>query len=326
MTSDYRHRDTEDFKALLPDVSGNDVNGLGQDGPSRPRPFFWHPPERQAFGALQMEVVRHQQQSPELSRTYSRDADRGPRPVERAPEPEPGTASVWTDRVKAFTLANEADLAGITPTREDYVFEGYDIPYPWLIMLGVAMEHETLATAPSTIDDMRSAEEVGDKYNRAARAARNLANFILASGYGAKSYPGPLATALNMLPAAIEAGFGELGKHGSLINREYGSSFRLSAVATDMPLVADRPDSFGADDFCINCQVCAEACPPNAIVHDKQKVRGVEKWYVDFDKCVPYFGETFGCGICIAVCPWSRPGVAGGLIEKLARRKARQDA
>jgi len=41
---------------------------------------------------------------------------------------------------------------------------------------------------------------------------------------------------------------------------------------------------------------------------------------VDFDRCLPYFNEHGGCGICVAVCPWSRPGVATRLVEKLARR------
>ena len=46
-------------------------------------------------------------------------------------------------------------------------------------------------------------------------------------------------------------------------------------------------------------------------------VRGTEKWYVDFDRCLPYFSKTYGCGICIAICPWSRPGVAPTLAAKL---------
>ena len=63
---------------------------------------------------------------------------------------------------------------------------------------------------------------------------------------------------------------------------------------------------------------------PQAIEPEKQLVRGLKKWQVDFDKCLPYFNDTLGCGICIAVCPWSRPGVAGNLITKLAKRNTRK--
>jgi epoxyqueuosine reductase QueG len=49
-------------------------------------------------------------------------------------------------------------------------------------------------------------------------------------------------------------------------------------------------------------------------------VRGVERWYVDFDKCIPYFAEAASCGICIAVCPWTRPSVRPKLLTTMARR------
>lgn len=125
------------------------------------------------------------------------------------------------------------------------------------------------------------------------------------------------------MPAALACGFGELGKHGSIINRQLGSNFRLAAVFTDLPLVRDEPAEFGADDFCAVCQVCANACPVDAISHEKQLVRGVVTWYVDFDKCLPYFNETFGCAVCIASCPWSMPGTAPRLAEKMLARRAR---
>ena len=140
-------------------------------------------------------------------------------------------------------------------------------------------------------------------------------------GHNATPHHGPDAESLLMIPAAISAGFGELGKHGSIINRKFGSNFRLAAVSTDLPLLTHDEDEFGSDDFCVNCQICTNACPPDAITETKHLVRGETKWYVDFDKCIPYFAEHLGCALCMVVCPWSRPGIAENLIRKLARNK-----
>ena len=163
--------------------------------------------------------------------------------------------------------------------------------------------------------------EVARQYNRGARVVARLRNHIRELGFPAQDYPGPLADAVNMIPAALDCGFGELGKHGSVINRQLGSSFRLAVVTTDLPLETGSPDEFGVDDMCKNCRLCEDVCPPGAISPDKQTVRGVSKWYVDFDKCIPFFAESFGCGVCVVACPWSRPGVADNLLHKLARRK-----
>lgn len=311
------------FLDAFPDVSGNEVNGLGETTPRPATPFFWHPPSKQSFGDLQDAVLQHHRLSAGVRATYSPKAPRGPRAVEQVQLQVDRDAAALTADIKTFALENEADLVGIVPMKPEYVYEGYEISEPWLIMIGVAMDHERLNAAPDTLDEPTSAVEVGEQYNRAARVSRNLTNYIMGQGHYAKAYAGPYASALLMIPPAIAAGFGELGKHGSLINRTYGSSFRLSAVVTKMPLLADAPDVFGADDFCASCQVCTKACPPGAISETKQTVRGVEKWYVDFDKCIPYFGEALGCGICIGRCPWSKPGTAPRLAEKMLARRAR---
>jgi epoxyqueuosine reductase len=163
--------------------------------------------------------------------------------------------------------------------------------------------------------------EIGEQYARGTRASFALANWIRSQGYNAQAYPGPSASALVLIPPAVASGLGELGKHGSLINRRFGSGMRLAGITTDMPLVPTAPDDFGADEFCSTCQICTNACPPGAISPQKQMVRGVERWYVDFDKCIPYFAETASCGICFATCPWTRPNVRPKLLATMERRR-----
>jgi epoxyqueuosine reductase QueG len=214
-------------------------------------------------------------------------------------------------------------VVGIAEMRPEWVYEGFEVKERYVIVIGVAHDFTEMSEAPSLPGNNRAIVEVGRQYTRAARAAAELSNYIRSQGHGTTCFPGPTAQDLVMIPAAIAAGLGELGKHGSLINRKLGSSFRLSAVTTDMALATDQPDVFGGDDFCVRCQVCSEACPPDAIFEEKQWVRGDRKWYVDFDKCIPYFAESRGCGICIAVCPWSLPGVADRLVIKMARRRER---
>jgi epoxyqueuosine reductase QueG len=95
----------------------------------------------------------------------------------------------------------------------------------------------------------------------------------------------------------------------------------LGTIVTDLPLVADQPVDIGVDDLCTRCNVCVRECPVDAIYQEKQPVRGVEKWYVDFDKCIYYFTETAGCGICIEVCPWSEEGKGPWLSEKMLSKR-----
>ena len=308
-----------EISGLFPDVSGNTVNGLGERAPRPPRYVMWTRPDRIAHGRVQQYVNDTYESHPKLKGSFS-GPERRAKPVPIAPERVADTPENWSRKVKAFALAHEADLVGIARVDPLWIFEGAAAPYSTIVVLGVAMDHAELAKAP----DADSPAEVARQYNRGTRAAKALANFIRAQGHDAEGHGGPGAGPLQLVPAALAAGFGELGKHGSIINRRLGSSFRLAGVLTDLPLVPDAPDDIGAEDFCASCQVCTNACPPAAISDAKQWVRGAEKWYVDFDRCMPYFASTWGCGICIAVCPWSKPGTAPRLAEKmLTRRRAK---
>jgi len=308
--------------ALFPEISGNSLNGFGEREVRRPTPIFWHYGKVELpHRALQDYYLKQFDDKPELLDFQNKYGGRGDSTSPDKPDqPTRDSVENWVRAVKEHALAHEGDLVGIARVKPEWVFEGYEVSEPWIIMVGVAMDHAELAKAPS----IESPKEVMAQYNRGTRVARSVANFIQSHGYHARPHGGPAAGPLLLIPAAIEAGLGELGKHGSMINREFGSSFRLAGVLTDLPLIADAPDIFGADDFCTNCQICTTACPPDAIKRKKNPVRGVEKWYVDFDKCIPYFNDTQGCGICIGACPWSTPGRAPRIAEKMtARRESR---
>jgi Pyruvate/2-oxoacid:ferredoxin oxidoreductase delta subunit len=305
---------------LKPRISGNTINGLGEARIRRPTPIYHWLDLRLPFKRVQsffywrdMRIAEFRMLLEEMYRGYQTP----PAPV--AEKKAEDTPEDWTRRVKEFALGKQAELVGVARMEPTWVFEGFEVTEPWIIVMGFRMDYAELSKAP----DQPSNAEVLRVYNRGLWSAQALANWIRGQGWHARAFAGGLGSPVNMIPAAIAAGMGELGKHGSMINRKLGSMFRLATVVTEMPLVADKPERFGADEFCMSCRLCTSECPPQAIFESKQTVRGVERWYVDFDKCVPYFNDTFGCAICIAVCPWSRPNVAESLAEKMLSKMAR---
>jgi ferredoxin len=304
-------------------VSGNPINGLGETSPRRPSPFFWHPPDQHPWGDLQILARRSSRQCPGSTEAFQA-AYCYPELNAVAATRNEDPADLLTAQVSNFALSHEADGVGIAAMDSLYVFEGYTIDHPWVIILALAHNYERLREVPSDESNGAGVCDVGDQYAKGTRSSYALSNWIRMQGYHADPYPGPNAGALVLIPPAIAAGLGELGKHGSLISHRFGSGVRLAGVTTDMPLFPTPPHRFGADDFCTTCQVCTQACPPGAIAPTKQMVRGVERWYVDFDKCIPYFTEAASCGICIAECPWTRPTVRPKLLATMARRRGEE--
>ena len=312
------YRPRPETLALLK-TSGNAINGLGETTSRQASPFFWHPPDMHPFGELQSYARRNFSKCPGSDEAF-KAAYNFPELVPISETRNPSSPEQLTAQATAFALAHEADAIGMTPMDPLYVVAGYTIDEPWVVVLALAHNYERLKEVPSDETNSVGIIDIGDQYARGTRASYALANWIRSQGYYAKPYPGSGANALLHIPPAIDAGLGELGKHGSLISRQFGSGLRLAAVTTDMPFVATGPDRFGADEFCKTCQVCTRACPPAAIGEEKQMIRGQERWYVDFDKCIPYFAEASSCGICIAECPWTRPDARPKLLATMARK------
>jgi ferredoxin len=304
--------------ALLPKLTGCDINGLGETDIRRPTPIYWHDPERIAHGDLQAWFYKFGP-APEVRPIREETMKVMAAPLsEIAPAKPDWTPEQWSENIKAAALDREADLVGIARIKPEWVFEGFDVKEKWIVVLGLAMDFDEICDAPGP----RTQVEVQTQYGRGARASHKLASWVQEQGWEAKFHGGPRAGPMLIVPAALEAGFGELGKHGSIINRQYGSSLRLAYVLTDAPLIPDTPDDIGADGFCTSCQLCSRGCPVDAVSTTKEMVRGVEKWFINFDKCILYFNENNGCAVCLAKCPWNKKGTAPRLAEKLTKRQS----
>jgi epoxyqueuosine reductase len=306
------------FSYQNPPRSGNAINGLGEMEPRRASHVF-HDASGEELDWKALDdffsfinpwgVVRHM-----LANTWSLRRQEGPVAKARQPVEDP---RAMAEQIKAKAKDLGAGLVGLTTVTESALYEGCEAPYPNAICIGLGMNRVEMEHAPQK----RAAVEVMRTYREVSRIAIELAEHIRSLGWSAKAYGNPNSTDLLHIPLAVAAGLGQLGKHGSMISKEYGSNFRLAAVLTELPLALDTPVDIGVDDLCLSCRRCVLDCPPRAIFEEKQLVRGEKKWYVDFDACVPYFVKTYGCAICIEVCPWSEPGRGPTLSETLLAKR-----
>ncbi len=310
-----------EFMDLLNGYSGNLVNGLNEQDIRQPTMVWWTPDMDDAiFGKAQEWFYKQEQPDDEMValRAHRKEVVESPLlPVSE--QVFERSSEQWTSELSNFVESGYCEMTGVTQLRQEWVFDHEQTDLQTVIMLGVQHDYEELRHVP----ELRGGKDVTRQYVRAAIAAKKVANWLREQGWQAEAVTGPMSGKILMVPHAIESGFGELGKHGSIINPEFGSAFRLGAVLTNAPFATTPPRNFGIEDFCNRCKVCENSCPPQAISSEKQTVRGVDKWYVNFDRCIPFFADHSGCAICIASCPWSMPGTGVKLVEKLARRAKR---
>jgi len=226
------------------------------------------------------------------------------------------------EKVKAFARFLGADLVGIGPLRQEWVYthvgrsignaEGYrpwgtpiDLGHhPHAIAMAFRMDYGLCQTAP----DFPTLLATAKGYATGAWVSVQLAEYIRMLGYSARAHHLNNYQVL-VVPVAVDCGLGELSRAGYLITREFGLGVRLAVVTTDMPLAHDRPVDLGVQSFCEHCRICADACLIGAIPRgDKVEFNGVKKWKLDEDACYRYWHSTStDCGVCMVVCPWTRP-------------------
>jgi len=183
-----------------------------------------------------------------------------------------------------------------------------------VVVMLVAQDRELARFSPSALAGVA----VGHGYSKMAEAASKMAVFIRGLGY--KAIPMGNDASLS-IPLAVDAGLGEPGRHGLLLNPEYGSLVRICKVLTDLPLETDQPIAFGAAEVCRNCTICAVSCPARAISFNTDPTyetvcasnnTGIKRWPVNSWACLKYWvNNGTDCGLCQAVCPFSRTAAVG---------------
>ena len=120
------------------------------------------------------------------------------------------------------------------------------------------------------------------------------------------------STLLPHKTVATLAGLGWIGKCALLITEGYGSAVRINKILTDAPLPNGQPSS---ESRCGACNICVDVCPGHAPSGKEWSRAGRRDDFFNAFACRQAaqklaiertgIAETF-CGICIAVCPWTR--------------------
>jgi ferredoxin len=219
-----------------------------------------------------------------------------------------------TERIKSYALFLGATKVKATRLREEWVYTHYahpyspepygkpvELDYKYIICLAMRQNNFTIQAGDGYIPSI----EVGWRYAMTSLISVTLANLIRSWGFRARALT-PENSPYMVVPTFIDAGMGEQCRMGHVLTKEFGNNFRPAAVATDMPMVMDKPVDFGLQNFCDKCEVCIDACPVGAIPKERTVERGVYRWQMDAKKCRMYWSSmAHSCAICQAACPWN---------------------
>jgi len=207
--------------------------------------------------------------------------------------------------VKQVAIEAGADAVGIAEILPEDVYAGRQVSETFAIAVGQKMRWREFQTVPSdaaAVECIRIYVELGD-------ICLAIADALRARGYPARVEDPVGDSDLMHVPIALRAGFGELGRHGSIIHPELGPFFRLGTVVTNVSLTLDAPVDLGIAEFCDRCRACRKFCPADAIPDERDPAHGLDpigkvRYVVDTGRCFPYFAKEKYCSVCLAICAY----------------------
>lgn len=211
-----------------------------------------------------------------------------------------------TELIKQKARELGADEAGIALIESTDIYRGRELEGKFAIVVGQRMRWREFQVVPSR----ESAIECLRIYYSLGETVIALAAFVRSLGYACRvEHPLGDSDVLH-IPLALKAGFGELGRHGSIIHPTMGPLFRLGSVITSLELATDKPIDAGIAKFCDTCKACRIYCPAKAIPDERSPVAGKDhlgndRYVVDTGRCFPYFAKHNYCSICLPVCVYN---------------------
>ena len=192
---------------------------------------------------------------------------------------------------------------GYTEVLPQYIFRDQkQVLFKNVIVIIDEMDYDKMGKAPSATTMVM----IHKTYRRMGIQANKLANFLRKKDYAA--HAGPALGGLSIYPIlAQDAGLGIIGRHGLLINPEFGPRHRIAVVYTNIQNlpVSNENAHKKIQNVCGACGRCIEKCPTGAIHETPIIGLNGRMTHVDIMKCWEGF-INYGCSICIKECPLNK--------------------
>jgi len=269
--------------------------------PAAPPAFAWD----EWYAAVGGRTIRIDEVTEILRRIHDEQYPRFDGPVAETARRFESPAAAAAE-IKGAALALGADIAGICEIEASDVYRGRTVAEKYAVAVGQRMRWREFQVVPSR----ESAIECLRVYFTLGETVIALAAHIRGLGYACRvEHPIGDSDILH-IPIGLKAGFGELGRHGSIIHPTLGPLFRMGSVITSMPLAIDAPIDAGIAKFCDTCRACRKYCPADAIPDERSAGHGVDhlgnpRYVVDTGRCFPYFATHSYCSICLPVCVYN---------------------